>query len=87
MKLNWKKEPMKYTIYVGNLPKATTTEEITDYFRNLFPSVTGTKLINDPMNKKSKCYGFVDFVKYNEYQMILSSNRQYSYKGNQLIIK
>lgn len=78
---------MKYTIYVGSLPKSTNADDITDYFKKLFPSVTGTKLINDPMNKKSKCYGFVDFTNYNEYQKILSKNKLFTYQGNKLSIK
>lgn len=38
-----------------------TEDGLRDYFAKYYSSVTGSKLIIDPVNKSSKGYGFVKF--------------------------
>lgn len=43
-----------------------TPEQLADHFRNRYNSVTGAKVITDPVRKLSKGYGFVSFS--NQYE-------------------
>lgn len=51
----------EFTIYVGDLDLNTTEEELKEFFCKYYKSVLGTKIVIDPITKKSKGYGFVKF--------------------------
>ena len=57
------------------------------YFKRLYPSVTNCKIIYDKNTKQSKCFGFVDFSSYNEYQIALSNQFDHSLNNHHLLIK
>ena len=77
----------KYTIYVGNIPKDITNEQLKNYFKHDFQSVVSSKIIYDSLTKTSRGFGFVDFLNINDYQKALSGKNQKILKGNVLNIK
>jgi RNA recognition motif-containing protein len=58
----------EHTIYVCDLDLNVSELTLREVFQKLYPSVTTTKLIIDPITKQSKGYGFVKFSDYNESQ-------------------
>jgi len=58
----------EYTIYVCDLDLNVSEEMLKDVFEQIYPSVTSSKLIIDPITKLSKGYGFVKFADFNESQ-------------------
>jgi RNA recognition motif-containing protein len=50
---------MTKTLYVGNLPWSTTSEELTEYFAR-FGNVIGSRIITDRETGRSRGFGFVE---------------------------
>ena len=76
----------RYTIYVGNIDKKTTSDELKSFFLVHFSSVQSAKIIYDPVTGVSKGFGFVDFGKYDDYINALNSKVNRVLKGSKLII-
>lgn len=77
----------KFSIYIGNIPKNVTSEELKKHFETFYPSITNSKIIFDQYTKISKGYGFIDFSSSQEYQKALNSNHSHILSGHQLVIK
>jgi len=58
----------EYTIYVCDLDLNVSEQMLREVFEKLYPSVSSSKLIIDPITKQSKGYGFVKFGDFNESQ-------------------
>jgi len=68
----------EYTIYVCDLDLNVNEDMLREIFEKIYPSVTSSKLIVDPITKTSKGYGFVKFYDYNESQKaIVEMNGKY----------
>jgi RNA recognition motif-containing protein len=50
---------MSKTLYVGNLPWTTSSEELTEYFAE-FGNVIGSRIITDRETGRSRGFGFVE---------------------------
>lgn len=50
---------MTKTLYVGNLPWSTTSEELTDFF-STYGNVVGSRIITDRETGRSRGFGFVE---------------------------
>jgi len=82
----------EHTIYVCDLDLYVTEDMLTEIFEKIYPSVTSSKLIVDPITKGSKGYGFVKFGDYTESQRaIVEMNGKYilnkAIKTNQAVWK
>ena len=51
----------EFTIYVGELNANINEEQLKQFFMKFYTSVIGTKIVVDPITKRSKGYGFVRF--------------------------
>lgn len=50
---------MTKTLYVGNLPWSTSSEELTEYFAQ-YGNVVGSRIITDRETGRSRGFGFVE---------------------------
>lgn len=50
---------MTKTLYVGNLPWSTSSEELTDFFGQ-YGNVVGSRIITDRETGRSRGFGFVE---------------------------
>ena len=50
---------MTKTLYVGNLPWSTSSEELTDFFGR-YGNVVGSRIITDRETGRSRGFGFVE---------------------------
>lgn len=50
---------MTKTLYVGNLPWGTSSEELTDFFAR-YGNVVGSRIITDRETGRSRGFGFVE---------------------------
>jgi RNA recognition motif-containing protein len=50
---------MTKTLYVGNLPWGTSSEELTDFFSR-YGNVVGSRIITDRETGRSRGFGFVE---------------------------
>lgn len=50
---------MTKTLYVGNLPWTTTSEELTEFFGQ-YGNVVGSRIITDRETGRSRGFGFVE---------------------------
>ena len=62
----------EFTIYVGELDLNIGESELKNYFQKYYSSVLSAKIITDPINKRSKGYGFVRFSDQNESQRAIA---------------
>jgi len=68
----------EHTIYVCDLDLHVSEDMLKEIFEKIYPSVTASKLIIDPITKGSKGYGFVKFSDYGESQRaIVEMNGKY----------
>jgi len=68
----------EHTIYVCDLDLNVSEQMLKDVFEKIYPSVSSSKLIIDPITKQSKGYGFVKFSDYHESQKaIMEMNGKY----------
>ena len=73
---------------MGNLDISITEKELTSYFNKSFPSVISSRIIRDPINRKSRGFGFVNLNNYKEYHDLLKYKKDSFYlKGKLLTIK
>jgi RNA recognition motif-containing protein len=54
------------SIYVGDIDLTVNEQHLIDHFKRKYVSVTGAKIINDPLTKISRGYGFVHFANHEE---------------------
>lgn len=83
---------VEHTIYVCDLDLNVSEQMLREVFQKLYPSVTASKLIVDPITKQSKGYGFVKFSDLGESQKsIQEMNGKYilnkAIKTNQAVWK
>ena len=77
----------EFTIYVGELDLSITEEELKDFFSKYYKSVLGTKIVIDPITKKSKGYGFVRFSDNNESLRAISEMNGVYIRGKVVKVK
>lgn len=62
----------EYSLFVGDLSASTTEAHLLAFFQKLFPdSVKTVRVMTDPVNGKSRCFGFVRFTEESERQRAL----------------
>ena len=64
------KKDKKYTLFVGNVDKTISPREFREFFVSKFKSICRVKLIMEN-EKRSKGYGFVEFLSYKDYKYSL----------------
>jgi RNA recognition motif-containing protein len=74
-------------VYVAELDTSVTEEILIDFFSKFYKSVTGSKIIIDPINKLSKGYGFVKFSDQLESQRALFEMNGKSLRGKFIRLK
>ncbi|HHX97000.1 MAG TPA: RNA-binding protein [Clostridia bacterium] len=72
------------TLYVGNLPWATTSEELTAYFSE-YGQVVDSRIIKEKETNRSRGFGFVEVVAADAEKMIAKLNGK-EFHGRQLIV-
>lgn len=71
-------------MFVGNIDKTISLEELKKYFYDNFTSILSVKLIMGT-NSKSKGYGFIEFANYKEFQKALNK-KEPVYLGKQRLV-
>ncbi|EGV64850.1 Rrm [Yamadazyma tenuis] len=62
----------EYSLFVGDLSASTTEAHLLAFFQKSFPrSVKTVRVMTDPVNGKSRCFGFVRFTDESERQRAL----------------
>lgn len=72
-------------IYVGNLPHATTDDELREAFE-AFGSVTSATIITDKFTGKSRGFGFVEMPNSDEAEDAINSLNGEDFGGRQLTV-
>ncbi len=72
-------------IFVGNLSKDVTNEELVSLFSE-FGYVKSAKVIRDMFNQESKGFGFVDMPGLSEAQKAIEALNTKEYKGKKLTV-
>ena len=75
---------MTKTLYVGNLPWATTPEELTEFFSS-YGQVISSRIIKDKGTNRSKGFGFVE-VADEDASNIISTVDGKEYNGRALTV-
>lgn len=75
---------MTKTLYVGNLPWATTPEELADFF-GAHGQVISSRIIKDKGTNRSKGFGFIE-VADEDAQKIISAVDGKEYNGRPLTV-
>lgn len=72
-------------IYVGNLPHATTDDELRDAFEE-FGSVDSAVIIKDKFTGKSRGFGFVEMPERDEAEAAINSLNGEEFGGRRLTV-
>ena len=75
---------MSKTLYVGNLPWATTEEELKAIFSE-HAEVVGVRIITDRETGRSKGFGFVE-INEDALEKTISEMNGYNLNGRQLVV-
>ncbi len=75
---------MSKTLYVGNLPWATTEEELKAVFSE-HAEVVGVRIITDRETGRSKGFGFVE-INEDALEKTISEMNGYNLNGRQLVV-
>lgn len=75
---------MTKTLYVGNLPWATTEDELTNFFSG-YATVVGSRIITDRESGRSRGFGFVE-VQEDEVEPIINATNGVGMGGRELIV-
>lgn len=77
---------MTKTLYVGNLPWATTEEELADFFAGKGAEVARARVITDRETGRSRGFGFVEVVNGDSLQPIIDATNGHYLGTRQLIV-
>ena len=72
-------------IYVGNLSKSATEEELTDLFSE-FGQVSSTKIIRDLFSQESRGFAFIEMPGLAEAQKAIQDLNSKEFKGQNLVV-
>ena len=72
-------------LYVGNIDKSITEEEIKEFFFKKYSSIIRLKLMKDIETNKSKGYGFIIFNDFQEYNHAINNKEPIIFGQQQLI--
>ena len=72
-------------LFVGNIDKSISFEEVKKYFIDKYSSIISAKLITNPQTKKSKGYAFIEFTNYKEFNDALNTKEPLIF-GNQKLV-
>jgi RNA recognition motif-containing protein len=75
---------MAKTLYVGNLPWNTTSEDLTDFFSQ-YGGVIGSRIITDRETGRSRGFGFVE-VEDDEAERLAGELNGKDYNGRALTV-
>ena len=56
----------EHSIFVGDLPYDASDSDVTEFFRQFYPSCVGSHIVTDSATGKSRGYGFVRFTSLDE---------------------
>jgi RNA recognition motif-containing protein len=74
-------------IYVGNLPRTATEEQLAEKFKEVAGvNVTGVKIIKDKFTGESRKFGFLDIADPAEAQRAIDAMNGYDLEGNRLVV-
>ena len=77
----------EFSVYVGELDLNIDENFLKNFFKSFFNSVIGSKIIIDPITKKSKCYGFVIFNNYEDSLKAIKEMNGKIIKGKTIKVK
>lgn len=60
---------------------------MTNFFKKQYPSILSGRIIKDQNTGKSKGFGFVNLLNYNEYLKLLNLDKPLIFHGKTLTIK
>ena len=72
-------------LFVGNIDKSISFEEVKNYFYSKFNSIISAKLITNQQTGRSKGYAFIEFANYKEFHEALSIKEPLIF-GNQKLV-
>jgi len=75
------REPPTFNIFVSNLDKSTTEEDLKEEFKE-FGDVYAAVIIKDTVN--GKCFGFVHFLSEAEREKVLAERKEFTFKGRKV---
>ncbi len=76
---------MTFSIYVGNLPWRTTSEDLRALFEP-FGEVENARIVTDRETGRSRGFGFVDMVDSEAAQRAIQELHNYEYGGRPLTV-
>ncbi len=77
----------EFSVYVGELDLNIDENFLKNFFKTFFNSVIGSKIIIDPITKKSKGYGFVIFNNYEDSLKAIKEMNGKIIKGKTIKVK
>ncbi|NLW48341.1 MAG: RNA-binding protein [Firmicutes bacterium] len=75
---------MTKTLYVGNLPWSTTKEDLAAFFAD-FAEVKASRVITDPINGRSKGFGFIE-VEDQDVERVIDAANGKDMGGREIIV-
>jgi RNA recognition motif-containing protein len=72
------------TLYVGNLPWSTTKEDLAAFFAD-FAEVKASRVITDPINGRSKGFGFIE-VEDQDVERVIDAANGKDMGGREIIV-
>lgn len=75
---------MTKTLYVGNLPWSVTKEDLAAFFAD-FAEVKASRVITDPINGRSKGFGFIE-VEDQDVERVIDSANGKDMGGREIIV-
>lgn len=75
---------MTKTLYVGNLPWSTTKEDLAAFFAD-FAEVKASRVITDPINGRSKGFGFIE-VEDEDVERVIDAANGKDMGGREIIV-
>jgi RNA recognition motif-containing protein len=72
------------TLYVGNLPWSTTKEDLAAFFAD-FAEVKASRVITDPINGRSKGFGFIE-VEDEDVERVIDAANGKDMGGREIIV-
>lgn len=75
---------MTKTLYVGNLPWSTTKEDLAAFFAD-FAEVKASRVITDPINGRSKGFGFIE-VEDEDVERVIDAANGKEMGGREIIV-
>lgn len=76
---------INFQLFVGNIDKSISFDEVKKYFYERYTSIISAKLITDQETNRSKGYGFIEFTNYKEFKMALCSKEPVIFGKQKLV--